>query len=191
MKKITVRLNALNWDLFDQLINMVGLRRDTYLAKVLPAELAEIRSQAWANDEAGENYLRGMTTLFGQTSKQVTISLPPDLVSQIDSLSTEKRIPRDRLLDAILQFIAYRVFPFAVVLSEPRYSMKFESQNELLAAVLDRLGIDSIEEYNVTLADDYYRQELHYTKELIVQIEATFNEIRETVASSKRRASDA
>ena len=191
MKKITVKLYSLHWDLFDRLINLVGLRRDTYLAKVLPAELAEIRSQDWANDVAGEKYLRASASLFDQVWKQVTITLPSELVDEIDSLCKEKRVPRDHLLNAILQFVTYRVLPYAIVLNQPRASMKFCGEDELLAAVIGWLGVESVDEYRETMRDEFYANELHYTEELIANIEATFQSLRGRGRTEQRRASNA
>lgn len=190
MRKITVKLNDMNWRLISEISDLIGLRRDTYLAKVLPAEVDEISRQEWVNDEAGERYMRTFPTIFGSSWKQVSIMLPEEVADQIDAVSSNKKVPRDCLLDAIVNFVVVRVLPSVLVIAAPRKSLQYESAGTLLERAIERLPIESLDEYSDILSSEHYRTELHYTQESIREMEAAFDSLRVNLRRSRRGASN-
>ena len=187
MRKITVKINAMNWKLLGEVVDLIGLRRDPYLAKILPGELSEILKQDWANDDAGERYLRTFPTIFGRSWKQVSIMLPEQVADEIDSVANKKRVPRDCLLDAIIRFVVVRILPSALVLAGPRQTLEYNTQEELIEKSMGKLGIESLDEYYAVASPEHYRNELHYTEDSIEKMEAAFESLRVAVRQSRRK----
>ena len=187
MRKITVKINAMNWKLLSEISDLIGLRRDTYLAKVLPGELEEVRRQDWENDEAGERYMRTFPTLFGSLWKQVSIMLPEEVADEIDAVSATKKIPRDCLLDAIVSFIVIRILPSVQVLAAPRKSLQYESAEALIQRAIAWLPIDSLDEYYEAISPEHYRTELNHTQQSIVEMEAAFESLKAEIRRSRRK----
>lgn len=178
MRKITAKINEQDWDLFETMVNDVGLRRDAYLCKVLPTELEFIARQPWSNDDAGQKYLANIRRTAAKHSTQVTLRIDDHVAGQIDEICLTKKLPRDALLDAIISFLLIRVLPHALVLNMPRASLKFKTEADLRRHVANRHPqySDIFHSRKDVQDPDFYEWKLHYTEEKIEEIERVLNE---------------
>lgn len=106
--KTTVTLRRGRYGRFQGLIKELGLRRDTYLNNVLPGEVREL-GRIDANSREAEEWL---CEVFERHSPggsrqandliRVNLNLDSELVSEMNAVCTEKRVPRDIFLEAFL-----------------------------------------------------------------------------------------
>lgn len=90
---------------FERRIEDACFRRDAFLAKVLRRELPELDSEiSEPNSEAAQRFIAAR--LDALPRKIVTLTLPPNLVQQLDDICERKRIVRDSFFNRLLFLLA-------------------------------------------------------------------------------------
>lgn len=188
MSKITARINRVDWDLFEDIANLVGLRRDTYLSNVLPDEIDEIKRQSWTNDEKGRQYLVNLGRRLAEFGVPVTLRLQDKVIKRIDRVCSQKKIPRDALLASIIKYLNVRLLPHAIVMAMPRRSLKFKSESSLRNHFVKTFPAHTeiLLDWKDTLEADYFQRELHFTAERIANMERIWQEFSLTVDRMKK-----
>lgn len=155
--RITVRLNAVDWDFFNRIVKSIGLRRDAFLNRVLPEEL-NLFDKAPANDDAGEMFKRDLDKLLAKYTKQVSLNLDANLVERLEQVCKDKRVTRDAFLGVAIKFLSSRLAVPAMVILNPRKT----------AGLGERALINKLPDYFVTNEDrDELASETLYVNELI------------------------
>lgn len=101
---MTVRINQKVASTFTRLIKGIGLRRDTYLNKLLPGEV-KLLQELPVNSERAAKYVR-LTSQSGEEQKtRFSLKLDSALVDQVTDLCRRKGIPRDLFIERFLDFL--------------------------------------------------------------------------------------
>jgi hypothetical protein len=119
--KVTVQLEKELVSSLGDAVRKLGLRRDAYLNRMLPAELPYLQSLP-ANSREGEGYL------YEFRSRDLTklgINLDTSLVQRINALCEKKRILRNSFFESYFQFLIPRLHEAANILEDPRSSPTF------------------------------------------------------------------
>jgi len=139
--RITVQLTRNTWSRFDALMKKLGFRRDSYLNRVLPAEVRAL-SKVKGCDDVGAEHL--LDQFRGSRSKRVQVSLRLDdeLIALLNSVCEKKRVVRDLFLDLGIEFILARIEPAAKLVLSPRLADReefsaYEKASENYAKELD------------------------------------------------------
>lgn len=185
MAKTTLRVNKKRWEYFSRECQVLFLRRDAYVNHVLPGELTLLESMP-ACDEEGRRWLKqswsGKGGLLREEDTQpVAVALAGDLLSRLNTVCDEKRVPRDAFFNCFLDFITARLYEPAVVIKDPRTNKDVASQ------LTDVLSDDEADEDDVrwqlldvakswgkkrnlsSLNPEYYRERLFYDSERVQQ----------------------
>lgn len=160
-RRITVRLNAVDWDFFNRVMKSIALRRDAFLNRVLREEL-ELFAKAPGNDDAGARHRRDVEKILAKYTKQVSLNLDVDLVERLEQVCKDKRVTRDAFLGVAIKFLSSRLAVPALVIQSPRKT----------AGLGERAVINKLPEYYMTNEerDDLARKTL-YEDQLITTAE--------------------
>jgi len=94
----------------------LGLRRDAYLNKVLPGEIALVERLP-LNSEFAQSHARKLLT---DTRQKVALRLDSKIITRLNKVCEAKRIPRDAFFESLLRHIVKNLHYAANVLENPR-----------------------------------------------------------------------
>ena len=114
--KITARLDKEVVTEFNSAIIRLGLRRDTYLNRVLPAEVSYLNNLP-VNSVSGELNLRNSRS---SNLVKLGISLDTNLVNRVNAACDTKRIPRDVFFEECIRFLTKSLHAVDDALENPR-----------------------------------------------------------------------
>jgi hypothetical protein len=114
-----VRLRKDTWEEFNTLMRDLGLRRDAYLNRVLPAEVVAL-NQTGSCDDAGAAYLVDRFRGDRSVQCQVSLRLDAQLIHTMNGVCATKRVVRDLFLENAIRFISARITPAKMLILEPR-----------------------------------------------------------------------
>ena len=171
--RITVRLNAVDWDFFNRIVKSIGLRRDAFLNRVLPDEL-DLFGKAPANADAGEKHAKELTKAVARYTKQVSLNLDTGLVERLEQVCKDKRVTRDAFLSVAIKFLSSRLAVPAMVIKSPRKT----------AGLGERALINILPDYNMTneerddlASNTLYEDKLIFSTERIAKMEKVWEEL--------------
>jgi len=114
--KITARLDKEVVTEFNSAIIRLGLRRDTYLNRVLPVEVSYLNNLP-VNSVSGELNLRNSRS---SNLVKLGISLDTNLVNRVNAACDTKRIPRDVFFEECIRFLTKSLHAVDDALENPR-----------------------------------------------------------------------
>jgi len=114
--KITVRLDKEVVTEFNSAITRLGLRRDTYLNRVLPAEVFYLNDLP-VNSEDGERLLYESRS---NDLVKLGISLDTSFVKRVNTACDTKRIPRDVFFEECIRFLTRSLHSAVDAIENPR-----------------------------------------------------------------------
>jgi hypothetical protein len=151
MSKTTVKVRVRKWELFNKECKAASMRRDDFLNRVLPAEIA-LLGKIDACDDAGEKWLKRNwldRNDRGDSELQATsLMLSDDVLNALNGMCVEKRVPRDAFIDSALTYLTERLYEAAVVIKTPR------NTRDLVGRVADVLN-DPREEIDDRTRDQF------------------------------------
>jgi len=103
--KITVQINATVMSKLTEHIQILGLRRDQYLSRVLRHELQNLEGYT-PNSEKVYAYLVKQASV-AQNRHRYALSLDPDVVKGLANLCEKKRLVRDSFLNRFFFYLAF------------------------------------------------------------------------------------
>ena len=87
---------------FQKYIEALGLRRDKYLNRVLPEGVYWLK-QAKKNSPTAEKFWKAMRDVRETSLQKVAVLLDSGVVSDINDVCADKRIPRDQFFQTFLE----------------------------------------------------------------------------------------
>ncbi len=142
MAKTTVRVRTKKWELFNKECKAASIRRDDFLNRALPDELALLKRISPC-DEVGERWLKGNWVLrdrdLDHQLQAVPMLLSDTVISELNEVCAEKRIPRDAFLDSALSYFTARLHEAVIVIRKPR------TKADLIARIAETLNNESEE----------------------------------------------
>ncbi len=142
MAKTTVRVRTKKWELFNKECKAASIRRDDFLDRALPDELALLKTIAPC-DDVGERWLKGNWVLRDRDSdhqlQAVPMLLSDTVISELNAVCAEKKIPRDAFLDCALSYFTARLHEAVIVIRKPR------TKADLIARIAETLNNESEE----------------------------------------------
>jgi hypothetical protein len=179
MSKTTVKVRSRKWALFNKECKAASMRRDDFLNRVLPAEI-ELLGKIVACDEVGEKWLkrnwldrndRGDSDL-----QPISMMLSDDVLSALNAMCVEKRVPRDAFIDSALTYLTERLFEAAVVIKNPRNTRDLvgrvadvlnDPRKEIDDRTRDQFVLETVNEWAEErhlppFSDDFYSQNLSF-----------------------------
>jgi hypothetical protein len=175
-QRITVGIYELDWKFFSLIVKEVGLRRDAYLSEALHGEL-DLFEKMPPNPPDSEGYWKWSRRGLEKFKKQVSLTLPADLVARIGTICSKKRVPRDEFLSQAIKFLNRRLIVPAMIFSNPRKWLGM-TERDMLKKVPDYyLGLDGdygdddldaqLDELeSVYFSDTFYEQVLTVPKDM-------------------------
>jgi len=113
LKVMTLQLNAGLVAKLGQNLEDLCLRRDVYLSKQLAREIEKL-NELPANSDIVAGYLRLGRQHSVTSMVKVGIKLPEPLVSRINAVCAEKRVPRDLFVETFMRFLTNGAPEFGV-----------------------------------------------------------------------------
>jgi len=101
---MTVRIQKDVAEQFNKLIGEIGLRRDTYLNRLLPREV-ELLSELPPNSERAARFSKLSAQWFEDQKTRLGLKLDTALVQRINDVCREKGIVRDAFIGTFLEFL--------------------------------------------------------------------------------------
>lgn len=101
---MTVRIQKDVAERFNKLIAEIGLRRDTYLNRLLPAEV-DLLSEIPPHSERAARFSRLSAQWFEDQKTRLGLKLDSALVQRINDVCHEKGIVRDAFIGTYLDFL--------------------------------------------------------------------------------------
>ncbi len=133
-RKISVRIWTPLLERFNQSLDAACLRRDAWLAKVLEHELPQIDAEIpTPNSQAARHFIA--TRLDALPRKLVTLTLPEELVRQLDELCETKCIVRDSFFN--------RLFFLLVADFKVQTRLFFDGDDSWFPRLLERTEVSS------------------------------------------------
>lgn len=181
MSKTTMRVRQKKWDFFNRECKAASLRRDDFLDRSLPGEIA-LFDQIDPCDETGELWLKQTWVHHWSGSdtdlQPVPLLLSDGVIKKLNSVCAKKAVPRDAFFDCALAFLSERLYEAVVVIKNPRTNKDLVSQlgdvyndprDELTEADRSRFITETVEEWRAhrdlaLLKDDFYKTRLSYNK---------------------------
>ena len=144
MPKTTLRVQKNRWDFFQLECQACNFRRDTYLNRVLPGEIA-LLEEIPACDEEGFQWLKKTWhgkdgPLRNEETIHVAITLDQEVIDRLNTTCEIKRVPRDAFFHCFLEFITTRLYQAAVVIKDPR------TTKDVASDIADVMSDDDINE---------------------------------------------
>jgi hypothetical protein len=186
MAKTTFKVRKNQWNYFNQECKVASMRRDDFLNRVLPGEIALLAALPPC-DEEGEAWLR-KTWIDHWSTKDtalttVPLALSDEVLVSLSATCEAKRVPRDAFFDAALAYLTARLYEAVVVIKNPRTDKDIAGQlvdihmggeEDLSEADRDRFSLDAVNEwkdgrYLIPLADNFYKTRLSYDKARVDQ----------------------
>lgn len=179
MAKTTVKVRARKWELFNRECKAASMRRDDFLNRALPAEIALLGKIA-ACDEVGEKWLkRNWLDRNGREDSDiqpVSLMLSDDVLHALNGICMEKRVPRDAFIDSALSYLTARLYEAAVVIKNPRNTQDLvgrvadvlnDPREELDDRTRDQFLLEAINEWADErelhpFSDNFYAQNLSF-----------------------------
>ena len=132
MPKTTLRVHKKRWELFQNECLAFPLRRDAYLNRILPGEIA-ILAEIPACDDEGFQWLKKTWNgkdgpLRDEITTHVAVTLTQEVIDVLNETCSIKRVPRDAFFHCFLEFITTRLYQAAVVIKDPRTTRDVASQ---------------------------------------------------------------
>jgi len=131
------------FQLLTKLIERAGMRRDSFLARLLAEEIKELKALKKNSDEESELVFKSFKTRCPNQIK-INILLPRQLVEDINETCQEKNIRRSCFFNRFIEFVNVRCGVPLLVLMNPR---KFLNMNEFNLIEILAEGSDAISEY--------------------------------------------
>ena len=100
--KTTFRVSPQILSEFQEYIEAFGLRRDKYLNRVLPKAIFRLR-RANTNSPVAEKFWKAMRDVRERSLQKVAVLLESDVLSDLNAVCAEKRIPRDQFFQTVLE----------------------------------------------------------------------------------------
>ncbi len=184
MPKTTIKVRTKRWDVFNRECKAASLRRDDFLDRALPGEIALLQSIP-ACDEEGERWLKKTWVEHGAMRDSqlhpVPILLSKNVIEQLNSACAEKRVPRDAFLDCVLTFFIERLYEAVIVIKNPRTTRDLmwqisdvltDTREELTDRDRDGFIKEAVDEwcdarYLVPFCHDFYRDRLFFDAERV------------------------
>lgn len=155
MAKTTVKVRTKKWDFFNRECKAASIRRDDFLDRALPDEIALLRSIAPC-DDVGERWLKANWVVRDSDSDYelhpIPMLLSDEVIDELNAVCAEKRIPRDAFLDCALSYFTARLHEAVIVIRKPR------TKADLIAQIADALN-DPFEELDDTDIDRYIAED--------------------------------
>lgn len=179
MSKTTMKVRKKQWDFFNRECKAASLRRDDFLDRSLPGEIA-LLNKIPACDEVGALWLKHAWVRHWSSSdtdlQPVPLLLSDDVINKLNSVCAKKAVPRDAFFDCALAFLSARLYEAVIVIKDPRTNADLISQlsrvyndprDELTIADRERFVAETVEEWQarrdlVPFTDDFYRTRLSY-----------------------------
>lgn len=131
MAKTTLKVRAKTWDLFNRECKAASFRRDDFLNRVLPGEVALLK-KITPCDADGERWLKRNWIDRGRAGdtelRPVPMSLADDVLEEMNNTCLEKKVPRDAFFDCALTYLTERMYEAVLVIKAPRTSHDLVSQ---------------------------------------------------------------
>jgi hypothetical protein len=160
MPKTTIRVRKKRWDFFNRECKAISLRRDDFLSRLLPGELARL-ADVPACDAEGARWLKDRWATSWSSYDYEIISVPVLLSEEplqlLNSICADKQIPRDAFLDCFLEFLTARIADAALVLRDPRASDDLGSQVADIVSN-DEASDQEAEGWLLSVATEWYSQ---------------------------------
>lgn len=122
------------WEFLNQLIEMIGLRRDSYLGKRLAQEIETLKSLE-KNSPDDVNLLKRKFEWAMAEKVKVSIVLPSSLVKEMNKCCADRRIPRGMFFHRFIQYVNLSTWKHLLGVANPR-RLAFRTDMEWL----DSLG---------------------------------------------------
>jgi hypothetical protein len=179
MPKTTISVRVKQWDFFNKECKAASLRRNDFLDRVLPGEIAMLQRIPACNED-GSKWLKrhwiGNTNPKDFQIEQVPILLSETVLESLNSTCVEKKVPRDAFLDCVLCFLTERLLEAVVVIKNPRTDRDLVSKiafqmnderEELTDKDRKEIILKTIEEHaNLNawekFADNFYQERLSF-----------------------------
>jgi antitoxin component of RelBE/YafQ-DinJ toxin-antitoxin module len=101
---MTVRIDKKVAERFNSLIEDIGLRRDTYLNRVLPQEV-DLLSRLPPHSERATRFSKLSERIFEEQKTRLSLKLDSALVQRINDVCREKGLVRDAFIETFLSFL--------------------------------------------------------------------------------------
>lgn len=101
---MTVRINRKLANTFTRFMEEIGLRRDTYLNKLLANEV-ELLNNLPPHSERAAKYARLTWQMLPEKDARLSLKLDTSLVNRINEVCREKGIPRDQFIETFLDYL--------------------------------------------------------------------------------------
>ena len=179
MPKTTIQVRAKKWGLFNKECKATSMRRDDFLNRALPAEI-EILGAITPCDATGESWLK--RNWLDESESQdielqaVSLNLSESVLTSLNKVCKEKRIPRDAFIDCALTYLTTRLYEAAIVIKNPRTNQDLAS-DIASTYVTEDIDDETSDQWIVEAAnkwagkrnlaafkDDYYKERLSFDK---------------------------
>ena len=189
MPKTTIRVRIKQWDYFNAECKAASFRRDGFLDRVLPGEIAMLQKIPPC-DDIGATWIKRHWIDQGNprdTAVQpIPILLSDPVLASLNAICEKNRVPRDAFLDCALAYLTARLYDAVVVIKTPRTNRDlvsrvamqrlqykdWEATDEEKDEFVKEEVLDWAKEKDLTpLADDFYRQRLSFDSARVTAIE--------------------
>lgn len=144
---MTVRVRKNVAERFNALIAEIGLRRDTYLNRLLPHEV-DLLSELPSHSERAAKFSKLSAQWFEDQKTRLGLKLDSELVQRINDVCREKGIVRDNFIETFLDFLV------------EGYEGEPSSLASPLGKVYELINDPYFEAYGTHF--NIYRESLHY-----------------------------
>lgn len=148
MPKITFKARVTAWEQLNKECKELSLKRDDFLNRVIDLELDWLEKISPCDDE-GSAWLDKHWMYHNKLEFKslevipVSVTLSEGLIKSIQTICSEKKVPRDAFLDLAIQFVIVRILEPMKIIKNPRIDTDIYSN---IIRCVDEESIDRISE---------------------------------------------